>query len=135
VSWKRAISVVVLAVLTGIPVAGMTCALICEPAGHRAARQPGHHDADAACAAAAGASADVRVIAASRHDCRSHTSLAGLPAILVDRAGAGASTMPIATAAPLLPAVRRHHESPSRLEGRAPPILSPPGAPPLILRI
>jgi hypothetical protein len=132
VSWKRAISVLVLAVLTGLPVSGTTCALICEPGSGRTSRPPGHHDSDAACATAE-SSAAILVIASARHDCRSHSAVVSPPAILIVRVAASAP--PIVAAAPLLPPVPMHDQSASRLDDRAPPILSPPGATLPVLRI
>ena len=71
----RAIGVIVLAILAGLPVAGTVCALLCNPAaGTRNGDGTGsaHHGAGASCREASSSAAGVQILSASHHDCGSH---------------------------------------------------------------
>lgn len=101
VSWKhRIISVAVLLVLAGLPVAGTVCAVVCDPgAGVAGAKATGsaHHGAGAACREASG-SADVQIGAVSEHHCCSRDGSSVLAAALTATRGDAGLVAPLAIA-------------------------------------
>jgi len=138
VSMRRGVSLLVLAVLTGMPVTGVVCTWICSPTTASA-----HHGADEDCAkppatregAADAAAADGPIVRGFGHDCTSHndspryvltraedrsTSAAnhGLAAIELGHSWVTSSTRGSASL---------HHQNP--------PGFAPPPASPLVLRI
>jgi hypothetical protein len=66
VSWKQHVSAIVLVLLTGLPVSGTVCALVCQPPAGAAA----HHGSGAGCAERASVDPGMRGVAA--HDCLGH---------------------------------------------------------------
>ena len=131
VSWTRHVSVLVLVLLAGLPVASTACALFCQP--HAGGVASAHHGSGAACAQAPGAADDEQMLGVTAHDCRSHDGRTGQAAPAIDRVS-GVSPAPIAIATERTPAGAFGAPRPrrDRLASRAG---SPPDTAPLVLRV
>ena len=135
-SWKRPVSVVVLAILTALPVSGAMCAMLCESAASSTASASGHHHGSTNNAEEpARPSTNVHIQCVSDHDCNSHdaalwqssTAAAGRAEWSVASISLG-TTSASATAKALT-------DSGPHFEYRAPPGTAPPTTTPLVLRV
>lgn len=130
---QRSISIVVLAALTALPVAGTVCAMLCDPAA--TATASAHHGADKNCEEPARPSTEVQIQGVSEHHCNNHYAavrqVATTAAERADGAAAGSplvSTTVDATSS-TLPALK------AALEYITPPGSAPPTTTPLVLRV
>lgn len=136
VSWKRPVSVVVLASLTALPVSGAVCAVLCKSATSRTAMASGHHHGSSHNAeAAARPSVEAQISGVSGHDCSSYdAALLQASTAAADRAAWGVTS--ISLAATSVPAtLNALTDSGPHFEYRAPPGTAPPTTTPFVLRV
>ncbi len=138
VTWKRSLSVVILAVLTTLPMLGAICATECEAAGASAgaASVSGHHHSAAHHAeASASLSVDTRIQGVSAHNCSSHeAALWQASTAASERADGGITSLPPATNAAVL-TLTSFAKAGRRIEGRSAPDAAPPPIARLVLRV
>lgn len=140
VSWRlRTIGAALVVILTGLPVVGMTCALLCAshmPSSAHVSNGASHHgssDGDKRECDPPSAAADAQ-IRGSEHDCGVHDGVRQAASVVADRAD---TSFRLGTAA--LASIDLHVASPSVLDRqpiyRRPPGTDPPTRTPLVLRV
>lgn len=127
-------SILVLAFLTGLPVSGALCAMLCESAPTNSSMSPGHHHGSASNAQTPDHPfTEFRIQGVSEHDCNSHDGRQA-STTAAKRADSGVTSIPLVTAvAPATfkaLAVSGPYFEYSTLPGSAPPTATP-----LVLRV
>jgi hypothetical protein len=132
VAWRHRIALVLLLALTGIPVGGTVCAMLCESAATQSAA---HHGKDPKCAEPAIPSSGPQISGGSAHDCSTHDasmrqvattavertdSSAKVPSTVVDFASHGGFVL---------------HDCGNSFAYSAPPGTDPPTVRPVVLRV
>lgn len=135
VSWKRPVSVVVLAILTALPASGVVCAMLCESATSSTASVSGHHHGSTNSAEEpARPATSVRIQSVSDHDCSGHgAALRQASTTAAERTGWSVTSIPFATTVPAT--FRALTESGPPFEYSTLPDISPPTTTPLVLRV
>jgi len=130
VSWKRPVSILALAILTGLPVLGTVCGLLCAYDTADASMALGHHSGHHHVSTAVpNSSSDGRIDGVSDADCVHDGALLQAFTIAAERADRGVVSVPTVTAGLLLPAAPLHESGPHveyRAPGTAPPTASLP---------
>ncbi len=136
VSWKRPVSILVLAILTGLPVSGAVCAMLCESAASSTASVSGHHHGSTNnVEERAPSSTSVQIQSVSDHDCNNHdAALRQTSTTAAERADWGISSIPIATTT-VLATFKALTGSEPHFEYSTPPGSAPPTTTPLVLRV
>jgi len=136
VSWTRSLSVLVLAVLVGLPASGTLCAVLCSAAASSTISAPGHHGSSEACAETDSTPAAGGTIqGGALHDCSTHNATAQLVSASAqsrpDSRVSAPSVVPVRALAMLSAATRFQSDS----EYSTIPGAAPPTATPLVLRV
>ena len=133
-SWKRPVSILVVTILTGLPVSGTTCALLCGSVASGSATGH-HHGSTHAAEEPARPSSSAQIQSVSDHDCRMHDdALRQAATAAAWRSEQGVTSIPLAlvrvaaTLEALTGSGQRFHYS-------TPPGTAPPTATPLVLRV
>jgi hypothetical protein len=133
VSWRHRISIVVLAVLMALPIAGTLCAMQCDSA--MISSIAAHHRSGTRCEERARPSSGPQLDAASDHDCSTHS--ARLPQIVTTSASRadGLVTPSQLAAVPVHNTARTFADLDATFDYRTPPDSSSFAAPTLVLRV
>lgn len=136
VSWKRPVSLVVLAILTALPVSGAVCAMLCESAASSTASVSEHHHGSTNnVEEPAPPATSVQIQGVSDYDCSSHdAALRQASTTAAERADWGISSIPIATTT-VLATFKALTDSGPHFEYSTPPGSAPPTTTPLVLRV
>ncbi len=140
VTWThRAIGVVAVAILAGLPVAGTACALLCDSAVSAAAGQAttsAHHGSGAKCQDPVDSkSVEEQIQAVVQHGCDTHASVGESPVTLTAaRADSGVPTGMNAPSVSDTPFKARASFAPDSVY-RSRPSTTPPTGTPLVLRV
>lgn len=127
----RAVSIVVLAVLTALPVAGAVCGMLCNSVPM--ASSSSHHGSGKQCEAPAGPSSEVQIQGISFHDCSTHHALVWQTSTTAKRAEGVTSS--VAAVAVVRATVRALTALETSSAQGAPPGTAPPTTAPLVLRV
>ena len=132
VSWKQFFGVLVLAILSGGPVSGTICALLCDSANSTASA--GHHGSSNDCDEPARPSTDVQISGVSDHDCGTHdVAIRQATLTAAERANRGVMRVALTTTFVAV-TVKSPATSGSHFQYTTPPGTAPPTTTPLILR-
>jgi len=133
VSWRHRIAIFVLAILTGLPVAGTMCALICESAATMTAM---HHGSAQTCEMDARQPAPVSLRGVASHDCQTHDVVISQAAdtTAAHRGDTTAAAAPAFTVVSLVTTNASAHVN-ALVHDLAAPNPDPPARSPLVLRI
>jgi hypothetical protein len=130
VAWRHSIALVLLLALTGMPVGGMVCALICD-----SAQTASHHGTDQQCEEAARSASGPQISGVSGHDCSMHdASIRQVARIASERVDLSARSAPAVVATTEHEVVSRHDRQ-SAFDDIAPPGTAPPTTTPAVLRV
>ena len=129
---QRAISIVVLAILTALPVSGTLCAMLCDSWANAA--PSAHHGSGTECEEPRSASRGTQIQGSSEHGCGTHdASVRQATSRVAQRADGVAGSVLLLTLT-----ARAITTAPIRLDSLdydAPPGTAPPTTTPLVLRV
>jgi hypothetical protein len=129
VAWRHRIALALLLALTGMPVGGTVCALMCDSSQTRS-----HHGTDGKCEDPA-PSPGPQIGSASRHDCSTHDASMRLVATTAaERSELSAKSAP-AVVGRTEDEVVTLHVAESPFDYAAPPGTAPPTTRPAVLRV
>jgi hypothetical protein len=131
VAWRHRIAFVLLLALTGWPVGGTVCAMVCESSS----TQSPHHGKDSKCEEPARSSSGAQISGQSEHDCSTHPSMQQVATTAPERAdlsAKAASTLIDAVSLGEVVLLRNRNDS---FDYAAPPGAAPPTARPVVLRV
>ena len=95
-SWKRPVSIVILAILAALPVSGAVCAMLCEYGTADASMASGHHHSSTRAAKTDHPSDEGRINGVSGQDCYGHDgALRQASATAAERADRGVTSVPV----------------------------------------
>lgn len=136
VSWRRPVTILALALLTGPAVSGTMCAMLCESAASSPASVSGHHHGSTGNAdEPARPSTAVHIQSVSDHDCSSHdAALRRASTTVPERTDWGITSLPLATV-PAPSTFNALTGAGPRFEYSTSPGTAPPTTTPLVLRV
>ena len=134
-SWRHRISLVLLLVLTGLPVSGTVCAMLCDFAA--APRAAAHHGSAKHCdnEQATMPSSGPQVRGASGHDCSDHETATLIAATTTATGADSVPGLSLLVAVPVHDSNSNFADSDAIFDYHPPPGSTPPTASPLVLRV
>ena len=134
-SWKRPVSICILAMMAALPVSGAVCTMLCDSPRSNSVLASGHHHGTKHAAAPASASNEAQIQGVSQHDCSNHdAAVRQVSTTAAERADWGTTVAPLLTTV-----VQETSETLTKLkphfEYSAPPGTAPPTTTPLVLRV
>ena len=132
VQWRHRIAVVLLAVLAGLPVSGMVCAMVCESASSAATT---HHGSGQKCEDPAPPSSGPQISGHPEHDCSTHDgAIRQASTTAAERADVTKKSAPIIIGAAAIESVVLRNPQ-TFFDYSSPPGTAPPTTTPLVLRV
>ena len=133
VAWRHRIALVLLLAITGLPVGGTLCAMVCDSASTQSAS---HHGKDPKCEEPATPSSGPQISGQSGHDCSTHdASMQQVAITSAERADLSAKSAPSIIGPPRLGEFVVLHNAADSLDDSAPPGIAPPTVRPVVLRV
>lgn len=132
VAWRHRIALVLLLAITGLPVGGTLCAMVCDSASTQTAS---HHGKDPKCEEPATPSSGPQISDPSAHDCSTHDAMRQVAITTAERADLGAKSALSIIGSPRLGEFVVLHNAEDSLDDSAPPGIAPPTATPIVLRV
>jgi hypothetical protein len=134
VSWRQFVSVLVLAILTGLPVSRATCAVLCASPANSSGRAE-HHSSTLSCEKPARADTGIQIRGVSDHGCDTHQTAVRQAAVAAtERVAGGLASVALVTTL-VWATFTSSTRSGSQCRCTTPPGPAPPTTTPRVLRV
>jgi len=134
VSWRSRISLFVLVVLAGLPVAGNLCVSMCDEAATESSMAGAHHHHSGPSVTVAGVDWARTVVQQGSHDCQGHDAVVQGSTTAAERADARLAVAPSATLDRSVEPAEFSPQTVSFVPSSPPPVPAPATATPVVLR-